>query len=327
MKKILSFFMIVLTVSMLGACSQDNTDLKKITFVLDYTPNTNHTGVYVAKNLGYFAEEGIEVEIVQPPEDGADLMVASGKAQLGVSYQDIMAPGLVGDNPLPTTAIAALVQHNTSGILSRLGDGIDTPKGLEGKKYSTWNIPVEKAMIENVVTTDGGDFSKVTLVPSNVSDVVSALESKSVDALWVFEAWDNVAADLAGLKTDYFAFKDINPVFDYYTPVLIGNNNFLEDDPETVKAFLRATQKGYEYAIANPEEAANILLEEVPELSKDMVLKSQEFLKDQYKADVEQWGYISPERWNRFYNWLNENKLSEYPIPENTGFSNDYLPK
>ena len=310
-----------------GETSQGENEKEKITFVLDWTPNTNHTGLYVAQEKGYFEDEGLEVEIVQPPEDGADALVASGKAQFGISFQDTMAPGVVGEDALPTTAVAAVVQHNTSGIISRKGAGMDTPKGLEGKKYATWDAPIEKAMMENVVEADGGDFSKVELIPSTVTDEVSALESKSVDAIWIFYAWAGVATEVAGLETDYFAFKDINPAFDYYTPVIIGNNEFLEKEPETAKKFLSAVKKGYEDAIEDPDGAAEILCEAAPELDQEFVKASQEYLKDQYIADADRWGYIDPDRWNLFYNWLNENGLTENEIPENTGFSNEYLPE
>ena len=319
----------VMTVGAAGSTmvSAADNETEKITFVLDWTPNTNHTGLYVAESLGYFEDQGLEVEIVQPPEGGADALVASGRAQFGVSFQDSMAPGVAGDNALPTTAVAALIQHNTSGIISRKGEGMDTPKGMEGKKYATWDGPIEVAMIQNVVEQDGGDFSKVEMIPSTVTDEVSALESGSVDAIWIFYAWAGVKFELTGAETDYFAFKDINPVFDYYTPVVIANNEFLEEEPETAKKFLTALRDGYEYAIENPQEAADILCEAAPELDPELVLASQEYLKDQYKAEVSQWGYIDPKRWNAFYEWLNENGLTEAEIPENVGFSNDYLPE
>ena len=86
-------------------------------------------------------------------------------------------------------------------------------------------------------------------------------------------------------------------------------------------------KKGYEFAIEKPEEAAKILCEASPELDEKLVLASQEYLKDEYKAEVEQWGYIDPARWNAFYQWLNDNDLAETEIPENAGFSNDYLPQ
>ena len=335
-KKILAAVLTACMLTSVAACGSSSDggkkdsgseDLEKITFVLDWTPNTNHTGLYVAKEKGYVEKEGLDVEIVQPPEDGADALVASGKAQFGVSFQDSMAPGVAGDNALPNTAVAALIQHNTSGIISRKGEGMERPKGLEGKKYATWDAPIEKAMMQNVVEKDGGDFSKVELIPSTVTDEVSALKSKSVDAIWIFYAWAGVATEVADLETDYFAFKDINPVFDYYTPVVIANNDFLEEKPDTAKAFLQALKQGYEDAIADPDEAASILLEASPELDEELVKASQEYLKDQYKADVKQWGYIDPARWNALYGWLNENGLSEAELPENAGFSNDYLPE
>lgn len=330
-KRVLAVILTVMMVLGMTGCgsgkkkSSDQKDLTKVTFVLDWTPNTNHTGIYVAKEKGYFEDAGLDVEIVQPPEDGAEVLVGSGKAQFGISFQDTMASALTGDDALPIEAVAAVLQHNTSGIISRKGEGMDRPKGMEGKKYATWDSPIEKATLKQVVEKDGGDFSKVKMIPSTVTDEVSALKSKSVDAIWIFYGWAGIAAENAGLKTDYFAFKDIDDVFDYYTPVIISNSSWLKKNPDTAKKFLSAAKKGYEDAIKDPEGAAKILCEAAPELDKDLVVNSQKYMKDQYKAEVDQWGYIDPERWNAFYNWLNENKLVENPIPENTGFTNDYL--
>ncbi len=330
-KKIMAVLLtVVMTAGMAGCGAKEKEtetkeELTKVTFVLDWTPNTNHTGIYVAKEKGYFKEAGLDVEIVQPPEDGAEVLVGSQKAQFGISFQDSLMPAVTGADAMPVEAVAAVVQHNTSGIISRKGEGIDRPKGLEGKKYATWDLDLEKAMIKNVVEEDGGDYSKVELIPSTVTDEVSALESKSVDAIWIFYGWAGIATEVAGLDTDFFAFKDINSVFDFYSPVIIGNSNWMKENPDTTKAFLSAAKKGYEFAIENPDDAADILCAAAPELDKEFVAASQEYLKDQYKAEVEQWGYISPERWNAFYDWVSENGLSEEKIPENTGFSNDYL--
>lgn len=324
---------IVLAAAMTGAligCADKGKDTEKkekITFVLDWTPNTNHTGLYVAQEKGYFEEAGLEVEIVQPPEDGAGVLVASGKAQFGVSFQDSMMPAITGEDAMPIEAVAAILQHNTSGIVSRKGEGMDRPKGMEGKKYATWDLDLEKATIKNVVEADGGDFSKIEMIPSTVTDEVSALESKSVDAIWIFYGWAGIACEVAGLETDYFAFKDINPALDFYTPVIIGNSDWMKENPDSAKAFLSAVQKGYEYAVESPDDAADILLKASPELDEELVKASQAYMKEQYIADAKQWGYIEPARWNAFYNWVNENGLSESEIPENTGFTNEYLEK
>lgn len=319
--------------TMLTGCSSNNAEdadgnLTPITFVLDWTPNTNHTGLYVALAKGYFAEEGLDVEVVQPPDGAAEPLVASGSAQFGVSFQDTMAPALVGENAMPITAVAAIIQHNTSGIISRAGDGIESPKGLEGHKYATWNLPVELATIEEVMAADDGDFSKVELVPESVTDEVSALESQRMDAIWVFRGWGGAACDVAGLATDYFAFADIDPVFDYYTPVIIANDQFLAEHPEEARAFLAALARGYEDAIADPDAAAALLMEQVPELagSEELIVESQRYLADQYQADAASWGVIDPARWQAFYQWLVDNNLVEGTLDPTAGFSNDYLP-
>lgn len=309
------------------ACGK--TEDNKITIVLDWTPNTNHTGIFVAQANGYFEQAGLDVEIVQPPEGNAVSLVASGKAQFGVSFQDTLAPAFVGDDVMPVTAVAAVIQHNTSGIISRKGEGMDTPKGLEGRKYATWDLDVEKETIRDVMKAYGGDFDLVELVPSTVTDEVSALKSGSVDAIWVFYAWAGVACETAGLETDYFEFADINPVFDYYTPVIIGNNAWLDENSAAAKAFVEALSKGYTYAVENPKEAADILMEAAPELksNSELVYASQEYLASEYTADASRWGEFDPERWAAFYNWLNEMNLLEEKINPDFGFTNDYIPE
>ena len=329
MKKILVLLLAACLLFSVG-CAPKEAAGEEITFVLDWTPNTNHTGLYVALEKGWFREEGIEtVTVVQPPEDGAEVLVGSGRAQFGVSFQDYMAPALAGDAPLPITAVAAVIQHNTSGIVSRKGEGMDSPKGLEGKRYATWDLPVEKATIRQVMEADGGDFEKVTLIPSTVTDEVSALQSGSVDAIWIYYAWAGIACEVAGLETDYFAFSDIAPEFDYYTPVIIANDNFLMNKPETAKAFMRALARGYEFAIENPEEAADILMKHAPELANnpELVYESQNYLAEQYRAEASRWGEMEEGRWAAFFSWLTENGLVEGTLSPTAGFTNEFLPE
>jgi len=329
MKKILSVFILLSMMTVMVSCSSkkndQEADLADLTVLLDWSPNTNHTGLYVALEKGYYTAEGLNVSIAQPSDGGTEMLVASGKAQIGVSCQDTLVPAFYGDNQLPVTAIAALIQHNTSGLISLKSKGIDRPLKLEGCKYATWDMDIEKAMIKNIMVADGGDFSKLELIPSTVADAVSAIQT-NVDCVWIFYSWDKIRADIAGVQTNYIDFKDYSADLDYYTPLLIAGNDFLENHPEQAKAFLRATEKGYQYAIAHPDEAANILTESVPELDKTLVTKSQEWLSDQYQAEAPHWGEFDPDRWNGFYHWLYTQNLIDSPIPEGTGFTNDYLP-
>ena len=203
-KNVKKYAVPMMTVALAAAfavgASAEEKDTEKITFCLDWTPNTNHTGIYVAQAQGYYEEAGLDVEIVQPPEDGSALMCAAGQAQFAIQAQDTMAASLALDDPLGITAVAAVIQHNTSGIISRAGDGIDTPAGLTGKTYSTWESPIELAMLENVVNGDGGDFSKVTLIPNDITDEPAALAAHQTDAIWVFEGWGYINSEVEGGK-------------------------------------------------------------------------------------------------------------------------------
>lgn len=303
---------------------KDSEDLTDITIVLDWTPNTNHMGLYVAQDKGYFEEAGLNVSIIQPPDNGATDLVASGGAEFGVDFQDSLAAAFASDSPLPVTAVGAIIQHNTSGLISLKEKGIDTPSKLEGHTYATWDSPIEQATIKNVVEKDGGDYSKVNMISTYVEDIVASLNA-DIDSVWIYYGWDGIKCEIEGIETNYLPFRDMNEVFDYYSPVIIANNTFLEENPDTAKAFMGAVKKGYEYASQNPAEAADILLESVPELDEELVKASQEYLSKEYISDADNWGYINPDRWNAFYNWLNDNGLVENEIEENTGFTNDYL--
>lgn len=331
-KKIMSLLLISAMIFNITACSDDSdnesTDkgLKKVTIVLDWTPNTNHTGLYVAKEKGYFEDLGLDVTIQEAPEGSTTSLIAAGGAEFGISFQDTLADAFAADEPLPVTAVATIIQHNTSGIISAKDKGITSPKELAGHNYATWESPIELAMVEKIVTDDGGNYDNVQLIPNTVTDIITALKT-DVDSVWIYYAWDGIATELDGFETNYLNFADYGTQYDYYSPVIIANDEFLKDDPETAKKFLEGCKKGYEYAISNPEDAAKILCDSASGLDLELVTASQKWLADQYKAEVERWGYMDPTRWNAFYNWISENDLIAKDLPENTGFSNDYLPE
>ncbi len=299
--------------------------VEKVSFLLDWQPNVNHAGLYAAIDKGFFAEEGIEVEVNQPPANGAEALIASGKADFGISFQDTIAPAFASDKPLPVTAVAAIINHNTSGIVSVKDKNIKSPKDMENHNHSTWGLPVEQAILKQVVEDDGGDFSKVNLVPGDVTNTLAAIQGKDIDTVWIFYPVDGVAAEVNNIPINYFAFKDINPVFDYYTPILIANNDFLKNKEDVAKRFMRALIKGYEFAIKNPDEAAEILVKQNPELDKELTKKGMEYIADKYQADAEYFGQIDGQRWNNFYAWLWENKLIDKEIPKDFGYTNDFV--
>ena len=323
MKKISKILILCLILVLVVSCGKSKSN-QKIKIVLDWVPNTNHTGLYVAKDLGYFKEEGLDVEIVQPPEGSTTALIGAGGAEFGISFQDTLAKSFAKENPVPVTAVAAILQHNTSGIISLKEKGIDSPKKLEGKKYATWEDNIEQAILKKLVTDDKGDFSKVKLIPYTITDVVTGLKT-DVDAVWVYYAWDGIATERAGLQTNFLKIRDYGEELDYYSPVIIANNDFLKKNPEIAKKVLKAIKKGYEYAMKNPEESAKILVKNSPELDINLVTASQKWISKEYQSDAKEWGIIDGNRWNRFYEWLYKNKAVEREIPKNFGYGNEYL--
>lgn len=303
---------------------ENSKENEKVRIVLDWTPNTNHTGLYVAAAKGYFDAAGLDVEIMQPPEGSTTSLIGAGGAEFGISFQDTIAPTFANDNPMPITAVAAIIQHNTSGIISLKETGIDTPSKLVNHSYATWDSEIELAIIKKIVEDDGGKFEDVKLIPNTVTDVVTALKT-DIQSVWVYYAWDGIATEVAKVDTNFLNFADYGPELDYYNPIIIANNDYLEKNPEQAKKVLNAIKQGYEFAIENPDQAADILLEAVPELDETLVKASQKWLAGQYKAEVAQWGYIDPTRWDAFYAWLSTNGLVKKEIPAGTGFTNEFL--
>lgn len=311
-----------------GDSSSADNGLTKVTLMLDWSPNTNHTGLYTAMELGYFENEGIELEIVEASEAGAEASVANGTVNFGISFQDYLIPAFSAteESILPITAIAAIIQHNTSGIISNADSNIKSPADMEGHNYATWEMEVEQAMIKEVVTSEGGDFDKIELIPMTVENIPGAFET-GIDSIWTYYAWEVNQCVIEDVDFNFFFLADYADELDYYSPLIIASNDFLKENPDTVKAFMSAVTKGYEYAIENPDEAAEILVKANDGLDAELCKISQEWLADKYKDDSAKWGVIEQSRWDAFYNWAYENDVCEYKIPDGYGFSNEYLPE
>ncbi|CAJ1316957.1 ABC transporter substrate-binding protein [Paenibacillus nuruki] len=297
--------------------------LKDVKVVLDWTPNTNHTGLYVAQAQGFYKEAGLNVEIIAPGQGGADTMVASGEVPFGISYQESVTQARVQGVPL--VSLAAVIQHNTSGFAAPTDRGIKTPKDMEGKSYGAWGSPVEEAVMKSIMDTDGGDVSKVKSVNIGNADYFTAVQ-KGIDFAWIFYAWTGIEAELRGQPLDMLYVKDYSDQLDYYTPVIVTNEKQISTDPELVKSFMAATSKGYEYAIAHPDESADILLKAVPDLDPKLVKASQEWLSPRYQDDAPRWGEQKQSVWEGYANWMFKQKLLDSPLDATKAYTNDYLP-
>ncbi|MGC8873322.1 MAG: ABC transporter substrate-binding protein [Chloroflexia bacterium] len=295
----------------------------KVTLSLDWVPNTNHTGFYVAKDKGYYAEEGLTVDIQIPADPAAALrQVAAGHTEFGVSFQEEVTVARAND--IPVVSLAAIIQHNTSAFAALKESGITRPKDFEGKRYGSYGLPLEPPVIEGLMRCDGGDFARTEFVDVGF-DAFPALVNKQVDYIWIFLAWDGIQAELRGIELNTIPLYG-SCIPDYYTPVIIAGETTIAERPEIVRRFMSATARGYEYAIAHPDEAAEILLRYAPENDPELVRRSQAWLSPRYQADAPQWGWQKPEVWQAFADWLYSNGLLPKAIDPMAAFTNDFLP-
>ncbi|MCD7884543.1 MAG: ABC transporter substrate-binding protein [Lachnospiraceae bacterium] len=307
----------------LPALAEESEELQKVTVILDYVPNTNHTGMYVALEKGYYEEEGLDVEIIEPTDGATATLVAQQKGTFGISYQEDVTIALTSEDPLPIKAIATIIQHNTSGFVSLADSGIESPADFEGATYAGWGGPGESAVLEACMTQAGADFSKLGIVISDGSGF-EALGS-SCDLMWFFEGWDCIMASMNGCELNYMELRTLDERLDYYTPVIIASDEVLESDPEMVKAFLRATAKGYEDTIEDPDAAAEILSAYAPDYDIEMLKLSQEYLADKYMEDTDTWGLMKDEVWDNYTSFLQEYGVIEETIAASDCYTNEFL--
>ena len=348
MKKIMALILALVMAAALGACAapQESTEptqtpaeqtasqptteetaetpmaLEKVTLVLDWTPNTNHTGLYVAQENGYFADNGLDVQIIQPSEASAIQLVAAGSAQFGIDFQE--STTFARDKGIPVVSIGAILQHNTSAFAAPVDRGINSAKDFEGKTYGGWGMDMETATIKYMMEQEGADISKVNMVSMGDTDAITAFDMNSIDFAWIYEGWEGINAKMQGVDLSYVPFAD-DPVFDYYTPIIITSEDMINSSNDTVKKFMDAVKKGYTYAAENPDESADILLKYAPELDADLVHESQKFLSPKYIDDAPSFGIQSQEVWDRYTQWLYDQGFLETQVDSAKTFTNEFV--
>ncbi|MEM1264456.1 MAG: ABC transporter substrate-binding protein [Pseudomonadota bacterium] len=237
----------------LPAAAQD-----RLSVALDWTPNTNHVGLYVAQAKGWFDEAGLEVDILPYTDTSSGTLVASGVAEFGilsaVGFHTQRATGA------DMTVVMAVVQHETGRLVfNGTREDIQRPSDLDGMIYAGFGSDWEKALISTIIRNDGGDgaFDTVTLGTS----AYEALANGSVDFTLEVSTWEGVNSVLLDRPQRAFRYEDYG-VPDQHTTFLGGNGTWLAENTETATAFVQAAQRGYAYAAANPDEAAEILIAE-----------------------------------------------------------------
>lgn len=263
----------------------DGNDLTKVTFMLSWAPDTNHIGVYVAKNKGYFKQAGLDVDIVAVAQSGAEQAVNNGMADFALSNLTN-----VGIYTLKGAKIKQVmqVQQKPSAIWCSLASNKDikSPKDFDGKTFATFGSNESDAVIRRMIQTDGGKgtFDKVTVGTSTFQ----TLSSKKADFGGFYATWEGVQADMYGPKLNCFTEPDYGVPGNADTIGVITSDKTISSNPGLVKKFVQATKKGYEYAYSHPDDATAILVKEAPDanLKLDFVKKSMKtIVDDQYWGD------------------------------------------
>ena len=321
---IIGFLLIALLPAFNIGCQPKKT-LQNATLILDWTPNTNHTGIYVARDKGWYKDQGIDLEIIEPAEGALPVqVVAAGQADFGISYEEEVTHSRSVD--VPVVSIAAIIQHNTSGFASPKEKNIIRPKDFEGKKYGSFGSPTEHEVLSVLMAADGADVNMVEFVDVGSADFF-VVTQKDVDFAWIFYGWTGLEADIRGMPLNIVMLNQwFDYLPDYYTPVIITSEKEIKEKPDLIRRFMKATSMGYEYAISNPQEAAEILIKNVPEINTELVRKSQQWLAKEYKSDAPRWGEQKLEVWQNYPSWMSERDLLPKTIDAEKAFTNEFLP-
>ncbi|CAG9465576.1 unnamed protein product [Pedinophyceae sp. YPF-701] len=265
--------------------------MKKVAVALDWTPNTNHTGFYVSRAKGWFEEEGVDIELVSPSVDGYKRTpaqrVAAGEALLAIAPKEtvlsyVTAPEAKRESHPPLVAVATILQENTSAIVTRKESGIDRPAKLDGKVYASYAARYEGRIVQQLIRNDGGR-GEYTEQPHPMLDIWDRLGDGSFDAAWVFMGHEGVDAEMRGVDLNVFMLQDYGIPYGG-GPVVLASAASLADGAqrELIRACMRAAARGFEYAAAHPDSAAEILVAEAAkdgtELSLEMTKRSQAYL-------------------------------------------------
>lgn len=264
---------------------------QRIRVALDWTPNTNHTGLFVAQQEGWFREAGLDVEILPYNSSSPDTLVSAGAADFGISFQDTFTFSKAAGAEI--TSVMAVLQHWASEIAVRADRAdVTSPADLDGATYGGFGGPSEAPKMRAVIQDAGGrgEFDTVVLGTS----AYEALYAGQVDFAEPFVAWEGIEAELRGQPLKTFAYTDYG-FPDAYAVLLIGNTPWLQANPDVAARFVRAAQRGYQLGADDPARAAQLLMDANPGAFTDpeLVRRSQAMLAERFLRDAS--GAVGPQ--------------------------------
>lgn len=310
----LAVALIVLALA-LGACGEKSesdtggSEKQSLSLALDFYPNPDHAGIYVAQERGYFDEAGLDVSISSPSDPSAPLkLVASGKSDLAITYAPEVV--LAHEQGLPVTAVAALVNRPLTSLIWLQSSGIKSVAGLAGKTVATAGIPYQEAFLKTILERAKVDPSTVKAVNVGFGLLPALVGGQAEAMLGGYSNVEGVDLQQRG-KAPVITPVDQLGVPTYDELVIVANSNELEDKAEEVRLFIAALERGTETAVADPEAAtaavtaANHDLE--PKLTAAEVEATLPLLAA--REGDHPYGYMDPAQWEAFAAWMRDEEL------------------
>ena len=302
--------------------------MTKINLALDWTPNINHIGFFIAKDLGFYKQEGIEINIIDPAEDNYQL--TPGK-KLELDLVDFaIAPSETvislnnKSNKVDAVGVFAILQNDLSSIVSLKSSNIDAPKKLDNKVYASYKARYEDHIVKQMIVNDGGSGNIKIEYPDKLGIWNTLLEGKA-DATWIFDNWEGIEAAKKNVELNHFSMSNFGIPYGY-SPVLLTKKSNIEHKSVAYKKFLKATKKGFLYTAINPIESVNILEKYVTnEDLKNIDLKKSLEKTSTHFGDNLTCGMMDDKRVKKFLEWLVEKKLEKKDILNQDLFSNSIL--
>jgi len=314
----------------LAACGEKSEDSssarESLSLALDFYPNPDHAGIYMAEKLGYFDEAGLEVGIEAPTDPSLPIkQVAAGRTDLAVTYEPEVI--LAQEQGLDVVAIGALVNQPLTSMIWLAKSGINGIPSLKGKTVAYAGIPYQEAFLKTILARGGLTADDVKAV--NVGfNLLPALVGESADAmLGGFQNVEGVDLQQRGLKPVITPVDQLGvPTYDEL--VLVAKREALEAEPEKFRLFLAALERGTDAAVAQPNAATETILAANPTLEPKLTKAEMEATLPLLGARVEgqPYGFMDPAAWDEFAGWMRDNELIESLPSAATLLSNDYLP-
>lgn len=300
--------------------------MKTLKIALDWTPNINHIGIFVAKALGFYQDKNIDVEILSPSEDNYDLTPGK-KLELDLCDFSI-APfeTVISLNNKETfvdaIAVYAILQEDLSSIVTLKSSKLDRPQLLDGRIYASYKARYEDHIVREMVKNDGGSGNIQVIYPEKLGIWNTVLEGKA-DATWIFDNWEGVEAECKKIELNRFSLGDFGIPYGY-SPVILTKKTNLTSSKNDYSAFIKATKKGYLYAQSNASEAVNILNSYLTDYDKTNIdIEKSLNITAPFFGKENTCGIIKSEKLTTFLQWLSDNQLENKLILEQTLFTNE----